>query len=80
MPFFEREPFTHAEATYAWAGINQPGFFQVTVQGDAPKVSSGFQLKQDINFAGALTVEVMGWTGPLIEPPENHPVQCDWPI
>jgi hypothetical protein len=73
MPFFEREPFTHAEATYVWAGANQPGFFQVTVQGDAPKVSFGFQLKQDINFAGGLTVEVMGWTGPLIEPPATTP-------
>jgi hypothetical protein len=73
MPFFEREPFTHAEATYVWAGTNQPGFFQVTVRGDAPKFSSGFQLKQDINFAGGLTVEVMAWTGPLIEPPEITP-------
>lgn len=73
MPFFQREPFAHAEATYVWSGVNQPGFFQVTVQGDAPKVSFGFQLKQDINFAGGLTVEVMGWTGPLIDPPQTTP-------
>jgi len=47
--------------------------FQVTVRGDAPKVSFGFQLKQDINFAGGLTVEVMGWTGPLLGPSQTMP-------
>jgi hypothetical protein len=56
-----------------WAGANQPGFIQVTVHGDAPKVSFGFKLKKDTNFAGGLTVEVMGWTGPLIEPPQTVP-------
>lgn len=73
MPFFQREPFTRAEATYVWSGINQPGFIQVTVQGEAPKFSFGFQLRQDINFAGGLMVEVMGWTGPLVEPPQTVP-------
>ena len=73
MPFFQREPFNQAEAIYVWAGVDQPGFFQVTVQGDAPKISFGFQLKQDINFAGGLTVEVLGWTGPIIEPPQTTP-------
>jgi hypothetical protein len=46
MPFFQREPFTRAEAIYAWSGVNQPGFIQVTVQGEAPKISFGFQLRQ----------------------------------
>lgn len=73
MPFIQREPFTRAEAIYVWAGVKQPGFFQVTVQGDAPKVSFGFQLKQDINFVGGLTVEVLGFTGPIIAPPETTP-------
>ena len=73
MPFFQREPFSHAEATYVWAGPHQPGFFQVTVRGAAPKISFGFQLKQDTTFAGVLTVEVMGWTGPLLEPPQTAP-------
>ena len=73
MPIFQRQPFTHAEAIYVWAGAGQPGFFQITVQGDAPKVSFGFKLKQDVNFAGGLTVEVMGWTGPLLEPPQTVP-------
>jgi hypothetical protein len=71
--FFQRQPFNDAEATYVWSGANQPGFFQVTVKGEAPRISSGFELKQDITFAGGLTVEVMGWTGPLIEPPETVP-------
>jgi hypothetical protein len=52
-------------------GYQPARIFQVTVRGDAPKVSSGFQLEQDINFAGGLTVEVMGRTGPLIEPPQS---------
>jgi hypothetical protein len=73
MPFLQREPFTHAEATYVWAGVDQPGFVQVIVQGDAPKISFGFRLRQDVNFTGGLEVEVMGWTGPLVEPPETVP-------
>lgn len=73
MPFFERQPFNDAEATYVWSGANQPGFLRVTVHGDAPRISFGFELKQDSTFVGGLTVEVMGWTGPLIEPPETIP-------
>ena len=60
MPFFQREPFTSAEAFYVWAGVQEPGFIQVAVQGDAPKFSSGFQLKQDFSGGGGLIVEVMG--------------------
>jgi hypothetical protein len=70
---FMREPFTHAEAIYARCGAHESGFFQVTVQGEAPKFGFGFQLRQDANFAGGLIVEVMGWTGPLVEPPELIP-------
>jgi hypothetical protein len=73
MPFLQREPFTSAEAIYVWAGVNQPGFIQVTVQGEAPKISFGFQLKQVTNFAGGLMVEVLGWTGPLVSPPQTVP-------
>ena len=65
MPFFGLEPFDTAEATYVWTGLGQPGFFHVTVKGNARKFSFGFQLKRDPEFVGGLAIEVMGWTGPL---------------
>jgi hypothetical protein len=67
MPFFGSEPFDTAEAQYVWTGLGQPGFFSVTVRGQAKKVSFGFQLRRDTHFAGGLAVEVMGWTGPLTQ-------------
>jgi hypothetical protein len=73
MPFFGSEPFDTAEARYVWTGLGQPGFFSVTVRGNAKKISFGFQLRRDPHFVGGSAIEVMGWTGPLIAPPATAP-------
>jgi hypothetical protein len=73
MPFFGREPFDRAEAVYVWTGLGTPGFYRITVHGHARKFSSGFKLIRDTHWAGGLAFEVMGWTGPLIEPPATTP-------
>jgi hypothetical protein len=67
MPFFGLEPFDTAEAKYFWTGLGIPGFFSVTVKGNAQKFSFGFQLRQDTHFVGGLAIQVMGWTGPLTQ-------------
>jgi hypothetical protein len=67
MPFFGLEPFDTAEAIYVWTGLGQPGFFRLTVKGNARRFSFGFQLKRDPEFVGGLAIDVMGWTGPLAE-------------
>lgn len=65
MGFSGLEPFTSAQATYVWTGLNGPGFFHIEVEGDAPNYSYGFRLVRDLNWVGGLKVDVMGWTGPL---------------
>ena len=65
MGFYGPEPFDTAEATYVWTGLGAPGFFSVTVKGNAPNFTSGIQLVRDPHFVGGLAIDVMGWTGPL---------------
>jgi hypothetical protein len=65
MPFFGLEPFDTATVEYIWTGLGQPGFYEVTVKGNARKFSFGFKLTQDQLYIGILAVEVQGWTGPL---------------
>ncbi len=73
MPFYGPEPFDTAEATYVWTGLGTPGFFRITVKGDARKFSSGFKIVQDQHWVGGLAFDVTGWTGPLAEPPSTSP-------
>jgi len=65
MGFYGPEPFDTAEATYVWTGLRTPGFFRVTVKGNAPKFTAGIQLVRDPHFVGGLAIDVMGWTGPV---------------
>jgi hypothetical protein len=65
MGFYGPEPFDSAEATYVWTGLGVPGFFSVTVKGNAPNFSYGFKLVRDEEWVGGLAIKVMGWTGPL---------------
>src|ERR1700683_5403207 len=78
MPFFGLEPFDTAEAEYFWTGLGQPGFFSVTVRGNAKKFSFGFKLRQDAHFVGGLAIEVMGWTGPLTQGTTPYTVTGDF--
>jgi hypothetical protein len=78
MPFFGLEPFDHADATYHWPAKGQPGFFRVTVRGNAQKFSFGFQLKRDSHFVGGLAIDVMGWTGPLTTGTVPYTVTADF--
>ena len=73
MPFYGLEPFDTAEAEYVWTGLRTPGFFRVTVKGQAPKFSFGFKLVRDPHWVGGLAIDVMGWTGPLAAPPTTVP-------
>jgi hypothetical protein len=65
MGFYGPEPFDTAQAVYVWTGLGQPGFFSVTVEGNAPNFSYGFKLVRDDQWVGGLAIKVMGWTGPL---------------
>ena len=65
MGFYGPEPFDSAQATYVWTGLGSPGFFSVTVKGEAPNFTSGIQLVRDPEWVGGLAIKVMGWTGPL---------------
>jgi hypothetical protein len=78
MPFFQPEPFTTAHAKYFRASPGQPGYFRITVRGDAQKFSFGFQLRRDAHFVGGLAVEVMGWTGPLTQGTTPYTVTADF--
>jgi hypothetical protein len=73
MPFYGLEPFDTAEAEYRWTGLRVPGFYIVTVKGHARKFSFGFKLARDLHWVGGLAIDVMGWTGPLAEPPATVP-------
>ncbi|PIB96785.1 hypothetical protein [Caulobacter sp. X] len=65
MGFYGPEPFDTAEATYVWTGLRTPGFFRVTVKGNAPNFTTGITLVRDPHFVGGLAIDVMGWTGPI---------------
>jgi hypothetical protein len=65
MGFYGPEPFDTAEATYVWTGLRTPGFFSVTVKGNAPNFTTGIKLVRDPDFVGGMAIDVMGWTGPL---------------
>lgn len=71
--FYGFEPFDTAEVTYVWTGLGTPGFFAVTVKGQAPQFTSNIQLVRDPDFVGGLAINVMGWTGPLASPPTTSP-------
>ncbi len=65
MGFMDRT-FDTAKAVYMlWTGLGAPGFFSVTVEGQAPNYTSGIQLVRDAQWVGGLAIKVMGWTGPL---------------
>jgi hypothetical protein len=65
MGFYGPEPFNTATARYVWTGLRTPGFFAVTVKGDAPNFTTGITLVRDPHWVGGLAIRVMGWTGPL---------------
>jgi len=69
MGFYGSEPFETATAVLiAPPQVDIPvgvhGTIVVTVKGCAPKFTGGIQLVQNTAKAG-LTIDVMGWTGPL---------------
>jgi hypothetical protein len=78
MPFFGLEPFDTATVEYFWTGLGQPGFYEVTVKGNARKFSFGFKLKQDLFYVGILAIEVQGWTGPLTSGTTPYKVTGDF--
>ncbi|MFC5473643.1 hypothetical protein [Paraherbaspirillum soli] len=73
MPFFGLEPFDTAKVTYVWMGVGGPGAFFVEVSGHVRKFTSHIELLRDKDFVGGLKIDVMGWTGPLAEPPSTTP-------
>ena len=79
MGFYGPEPFDTAEAMYWWTGLGVPGFFYVTVKGNARKFSYGFKLVRDTNWVGGLAIRVMGWTGPLGQGTAPYTVSNSFP-
>jgi hypothetical protein len=79
MGFYGSEPFDTAEATYVWTGLRGPGFFYVTVSGQAPNFTTGIQLVRDPQWVGGLKVDVMGWTGPRGEGTTAYTVTGHFP-
>jgi hypothetical protein len=79
MGFYGSEPFESAEATYVWTGLGEPGFFHVTVRGQAPNYTTGIQLVRDPHFVGGLAIDVMGWTGPRGEGSSAYTVEGTFP-
>jgi hypothetical protein len=64
MPFYGPIPFDSAEAAYLRVDIG-PGFFAVTVKGQARNFTTGITLVRDLEFVGGLAIKVMGWVGPI---------------
>jgi hypothetical protein len=75
MGFYGPEPFDSAKAVYVWTGLHTPGFFSVTVEGNAPNFTSGIKLVRDDEWVGGLAVKVMGWTGPLGQGTKPYKIQ-----
>jgi hypothetical protein len=65
MGFYGPEPFDNAQAVYVWTGLGAPGFFSVTVEGNAPNFTPGIKLVRDEQWVGGLAIKVVGWTGPI---------------
>jgi hypothetical protein len=79
MGFYGPEPFDTAKVTYVWTGLRSPGFFSVTVEGQAPNYTSGIKLVRDEQWVGGLAIKVMGWTGPLGKGTKPYKVQASFP-
>ena len=79
MGFYGPEPFDTAQATYVWTGLGSPGFFSVTVEGQAPNFTSGITLVRDEQWVGGLAFKVMGWTGPLAKGSKPYKVHGSFP-
>jgi hypothetical protein len=79
MGFYGPEPFDSAEATYVWTGIGGPGFFAVTVKGNAQNFTTGITLVRDPRWVGGLAIDVMGWTGPLGKGTTPYTVKHSFP-
>jgi hypothetical protein len=62
MGFYGPVPFDTAEAIYLWTGLGAPGFFAVTVKGNARNFTTGITLVRDPQWVGGLAIKVMGWT------------------
>jgi hypothetical protein len=79
MGFYGPEPFDTAQAVYVWTGFGVPGFFSVTVEGNAPNFTSGIKLVRDEQWVGGLAIKVMGWTGPIGKGTKPYKVQGSFP-
>jgi hypothetical protein len=79
MGFYGPEPFDTAQATYVWTGLNEPGFFSVTVAGNAPNFTTGITLVRDPHWVGGLAIRVMGWTGPRGQGTKPYKVTHSFP-
>ena len=79
MGFYGPEPFDSAQAVYVWTGFGQPGFFSVTVEGNAPNFTSGIKLVRDEQWVGGLAIKVMGWTGPIGKGTKPYKVRGSFP-
>lgn len=79
MGFYGPEPFDTAKAVYVWTGLGAPGFFSVTVEGQAPNFTSGIKLVRDEQWVGGLAIKVMGWTGPLAKGTKPYKVSGSFP-
>ena len=59
--------------------MGAPGFFSVTVEGNAPNFTSGFKLVRDGQWVGGLAIKVMGWTGPIGKGTKPYKVRGSFP-
>ncbi len=83
MGFYRSEPFNTASAVLvappsADIPVSRQGTIVVTVKGCAPNYTGGIQLVRDTNKPG-LTIEVMGWTGPLGQGCTEYKVSHSFP-
>jgi hypothetical protein len=79
MGFYGPVPFDTAEAIYVWTGLGVPGFFAVTVKGNARNFTTGITLVRDPQWVGGLAIKVMGWTGPLGQGTTPYTVRGTFP-
>jgi hypothetical protein len=59
--------------------LGAPGFFSVTVEGNAPNFTSGIKLVRDEQWAGGIAIKVMGWTGPIGKGTKPYKVRGSFP-
>src|ERR1700722_1513069 len=84
MGFYVSEPFHTASAVLIESPSKQggktlPGTVVVTVSGSVPNYTGGIQLMQNTAEPG-LTVEVMGWTGPIGKGHAPYKVTHSFPV